>query len=228
VARPVSIKNDVILEAARKVFLRHGYEASTMQVAREAGISEGTLFKRFTTKSNLFLTAMEAAPVDASWQEALLRSAGTSDMRVALESAGRRILDHLQAILPRVMMIRAHGIVLQRPECDADGIPHPIQRVRALANYFRAEIRHGRLAMENPEAQAQVFIGALTHYVFQNMVFEYRPVSPTAYVRTIVDMILRAAAPERTGKPDTTICRHLKGSRPRILRVRSGVRSAAS
>ena len=59
-ARPVSINNESILEAAQKVFLKHGYKAGTKLIAREAGISEGSLFKHFKTKTDLFVAAMEA------------------------------------------------------------------------------------------------------------------------------------------------------------------------
>ena len=49
-SRPVHIQHRQILEAARKVFLRRGYSVSTRLVARAAGVSEGSLFKRFKDK----------------------------------------------------------------------------------------------------------------------------------------------------------------------------------
>ncbi len=227
-ARPVSIKTDAILGAARKVFLQQGYQASTVEVAREAGVSEGTLFKRFATKSNLFMAAMDASPEDVSWEEDLLRSAGAGDLRETLESAGRRILEHMQVILPQVMMIRAHGIVLRHPGRNSDGTPHPIHRVRVLAGYFRAEVQQGRLVMENPEVQAQLFIGALTHYVFQDTVFGYRSVAPLAYVRTLVDMVLRAGDPGPADRAAVGVRGRVKGLRRGGCPARSGGRGVPS
>lgn len=54
-ARSRSITDEQILEAARAVFLEDGFSASTLEIARRAGISEASIFKRFSTKENLFL-----------------------------------------------------------------------------------------------------------------------------------------------------------------------------
>jgi AcrR family transcriptional regulator len=194
-ARPVSIDNKAIVKAAREIFLRHGYSASTRTIADKAGVSEGSLFKHFKTKTDLFMAAMEDDAGISSWEGKLMLSAGKGDIRKNLEMVGRELLEHLHIILPRIMMVRSSGITIA-PQCsDASGIPHPVQRLYALANYFKAEIRHGRLAMSNPQVYAQIFLGALVHYVFQKTVFEFAPVSSEVYIRTVVDMTLKAATP---------------------------------
>jgi len=195
-ARPVSIQNESILEAAQKVFLKHGYKVSTKLIAREAGVSEGSLFKHFKTKTELFVAAMEMEAGGASWGDGLLKSAGTGDLRKILEKVGVQLLERLEIILPRLIMVRSSGIVLARPgSCRGSDVPGPIRKLRILADYFRAEIKAGRLAMNNPEVYAQIFIGTLTHYVIQKIIFNFRAVSPKVYVDTVVDMILRAATP---------------------------------
>lgn len=194
-ARPASIKKEAILEAARKVFLEHGYKASTKVVARAAGISEGSLFKHFKTKTDLFMAAMEDDAGISSWEEKLMESAGKGDMRKNLEIVGREVLGHLHIILPRIMMVRSSGITIAPHQCAGSGVPHPVQRLHALANYFKAEIRHGRMAMSNPQVYAQIFLGALVHYVFQKTVFNFTSVSTEMFVRTVVDMTLKAATP---------------------------------
>lgn len=200
-SRPVSIKNEAILEAARKIFLQHGYQASTKRVAREAGVSEGSLFKHFKTKADLFMAAMETDAGILSWEEKLMASVGKGDVRKNLESAGMQILEHLEVMLPCVMMVRSSGITIAQPHRNGDsGVPHPIQRMHALANYFRAEVKAGRLAMKNTEVQAQIFFGTLAHYVFNKTVCDFRLVSPVVYVRTVVEMILRASTPEQGKK----------------------------
>ena len=57
-ARPTSIKDETIVAAAREVFLERGIQATTAEVAERAGVSEGSVFKRFKTKSELFRAAM--------------------------------------------------------------------------------------------------------------------------------------------------------------------------
>lgn len=53
-------KQNLILEAARELFIEQGYGAtSTAQIARHAGVSEGILFHHFGSKKNLFLRVAE-------------------------------------------------------------------------------------------------------------------------------------------------------------------------
>ncbi|MBF0675894.1 TetR/AcrR family transcriptional regulator [Pseudomonas sp.] len=54
-------KRQAILEAAKSLFLRHGYEGSSMDaIAREAGVSKLTVYSHFTDKDTLFCAAVEA------------------------------------------------------------------------------------------------------------------------------------------------------------------------
>ncbi|RAL24080.1 TetR/AcrR family transcriptional regulator [Thermoflavimicrobium daqui] len=46
-----------ILDAARRVFARYGYEGATLdQVANDAGLTKGAVYWHFASKSDLFLT----------------------------------------------------------------------------------------------------------------------------------------------------------------------------
>ncbi|MBU6161784.1 MAG: TetR family transcriptional regulator, partial [Myxococcales bacterium] len=65
-ARKAVIRDDEILLAAREVFLESGPTATTAEVARRAGVSEGTLFKRYVTKKELIIAAMKMRE-EASW-----------------------------------------------------------------------------------------------------------------------------------------------------------------
>src|ERR1035438_5507653 len=51
--RNKSISDDDLLAAARRVFVEQGYAASTREIARRAGVSEGLIFQRFQTKEDL-------------------------------------------------------------------------------------------------------------------------------------------------------------------------------
>jgi len=53
--RPVSIQDEVILNAARELFLERGLDVATSEIAARAGVSQGTIFKRFRTKQALFI-----------------------------------------------------------------------------------------------------------------------------------------------------------------------------
>jgi len=51
--RDAAANRERILDAARRLFFEHGLEASMDEVAREAGVGAGTLYRRFTTKEAL-------------------------------------------------------------------------------------------------------------------------------------------------------------------------------
>ena len=54
-------KRRAILEAAKSLFLRNGYDGSSMDaIAAEAGVSKLTVYSHFTDKETLFSAAVKA------------------------------------------------------------------------------------------------------------------------------------------------------------------------
>lgn len=190
-ARPVTIDNGAILATARRVFLKHGFQVPASRVAREAGVSEGSLFKHFKTKTALFRAAMEVESQEQEWEALLMRSVGEGDMQRTLQDVALRMLRHLQRVMPCVMMVSSSGVTFTRAGGCEDEAP-PRRLIRVFVRYFRAEIRAGRMAMASPEIQAHAFVGAISHYVFCEHAFRYRSGSPAAYARTVVETVLRA------------------------------------
>lgn len=195
-ARPTSIHPDVILDAARRIFMTHGYKAGTALIAKEAGVSEGSLFKHYKSKCNLFLAAMTIEVGKQSWEETLTAAAGRGDIRAALETAGAQLLHHLRLVLPRIMMVTSSGVTI--PKHDSPGeIPPPIHNMEVIRAYFKREIKAGRMCMASPEIQAQAFLGALSHYAWCETLFNYKPAPPDEYVRNVVDTIVKSAIPKK-------------------------------
>ncbi len=55
------VKRQAILEAAKSLFLKHGFDGSSMDsIALEAGVSKLTVYNHFHDKENLFIAAVEA------------------------------------------------------------------------------------------------------------------------------------------------------------------------
>lgn len=53
---------DVILQAARRLFARYGYDSTTTRmIAKEAGVAEGTIYVYFPSKRHLLLFLLEQA-----------------------------------------------------------------------------------------------------------------------------------------------------------------------
>ena len=59
-AGEVPVKREQILDGAMRVFMRMGFDASSMNdITREAGVSKGTLYVYFADKSRLFEAIVE-------------------------------------------------------------------------------------------------------------------------------------------------------------------------
>lgn len=62
--RKKTITDTDLLACARDVFVQQGFGASTKEIARRAGVSEGVIYQRFATKDELFFAAMIPPPAD--------------------------------------------------------------------------------------------------------------------------------------------------------------------
>jgi AcrR family transcriptional regulator len=191
-ARPKTITNEAILEAARKVFLKRGYQAGTAEVARAAGVSEGSIFKHFRSKNDLFCEAMRAETRVQECERELIDSVGRGEVRETLARVGKKLLEHFLVVMPRAITLHSSGVSM--PRCDGDGgRPPPLEHVDVLARYFRAEIRLGRLKLDEPEILAHAVVAGLMHYVMCDILYQYRAGDPAVYVRTLVDALLHGA-----------------------------------
>src|SRR5690242_5327599 len=104
--RPQTISNDEMLAAARAVFLKHGVSGSTREIAERAGISEAALFKRFSTKAQLFLAAM--APPEPAIAGAIAKARTMKSPRQALTHVAEAVLDYFRSAIPMILPLVAH------------------------------------------------------------------------------------------------------------------------
>lgn len=52
-------KTEQIMKAALSAFIEKGLQATTMDIAKEADVAEVTLYRKFSTKKNLFITVIK-------------------------------------------------------------------------------------------------------------------------------------------------------------------------
>jgi AcrR family transcriptional regulator len=170
--RPVSIQDDVILRAAREIFLEKGWDATTSEIAAKAGVSHGIIFKRFKTKQALFQSAMQE---ESNWGQtipALLNSSlGRTDVESTLVELGTLFVQKFLVMIPTLMMAWSNKQETERQAPSADGAnkqraTRALQAVKTIAAYLQAESRLGRIRDTDFEVVAQAFVGALWHHSF--------------------------------------------------------------
>lgn len=162
-ARTTTITDEQILQAAREAFIEEGFSIQTSKIAKRAGVSEGTLFKRYPTKAALFLAAIqiEYPPV---WHTMVQQLAGEGEIRTNLVKICYAIMCQMAEMIPRI--VAAYG----GPKPDADNDPLrelPVMDRDVLAEYFRIEIEAGRVFNTDPQFLADSFFGFVTSHIFK-------------------------------------------------------------
>jgi AcrR family transcriptional regulator len=194
-ARSAAITDQQILDAARDVFLAEGYQASTIQIARRAGVAHGTLFKRFPTKDALFRAAL-GLPPDPDWVVGLADQAGQGDLHHNLEVLVLQIMAAFAEILPRLVAVRARGLGAE-PRHHVDPDSPPARFIRAFSAYLQAEMDLGRARPCDPDILAHALLGPAVNFVMietLGAVAGPRP-SRAEFAARLVDLTWRGIAP---------------------------------
>src|SRR6185312_2362392 len=100
-ARPTTISEERILDAARAVFLELGIAATT---AEGAGVAEGSIFKRFATKAELFKAAMAIDFDDPEFIRTLVAARDEDEPKQTLFQVGLQAVGFFRRMMPLIMM----------------------------------------------------------------------------------------------------------------------------
>ena len=197
-ARPVTIKSETIIDAARQVFLERGILATTAEVAERAGISEGSIFKRYKSKIDLFRAAMGEHLDEPDWIRQLVGRVGQGGVEENLFEIGMSVIAFFRKLMPLMMMSWSNPAPNGLPGPLAGPNPPPLRALKQLSGFFEAEMRGGRLQHHDPEIVARTFLGGLNHYVFLEVLYRANnelPLAPETYVRGLVQLLWAGIGP---------------------------------
>lgn len=169
-------KRSAILRAATALFLRNGYDGTSLaKVASAAGVSTATLFKRFPTKAALF-----DAIVTEHWAlgEQPLAMPEPGDPATGLTRVAERYVE----LITRQEMVDLFRIVI----AEAPRFPELAQRhftlgklpyFDAVRQYLELETAHGTLRIDDAELACTHFLGMLATFSFwpQLILADYEP-----------------------------------------------------
>ncbi len=195
-ARRPSITDEQILEAARSCFEEKGLSTTTAEIAVRAGVSEGSVFRRFPTKLKLFHAAM--AMRDPEWFELVDELEGTGDLRDNLTEIALAMIDHFESVVRRFSMVMAID-----PDSDHtwEGHEIPLRVIGRMVRYFETERRAGRIAHVDPEILTRMLLGSIHQFTFAEIhgFNDFYPMPRRTYIRGVIDILLRGAAPDLQG-----------------------------
>lgn len=192
-ARPVVIETETLLSATRAVFLDRGIHATTADIAKQAGVSEATLFKRFVSKERLLKAACQQALTSLL---AIPESAPETPLSPAvLAELGVRTVNVMRGLIP--ITIAAHMTPLDlREKFGAD--PPPLRVSRAFGLFFRERARRGELECPDPSVLGSIFVGTIWHRSFISVLSD-RPSDfdmGDDFLRAFTALLWRGIAPK--------------------------------
>ena len=154
-----------IMEAAKELFARQGFEGTTTrQIAARARVNEAIIFRHFPTKEDLYWAIIDRESELAGWQPALRQqlSSGASDREVfagiAEDILLRRAKDNN---LSRLLLFSA---LENQRRSQRFFQTHVVEYYEAIAQYIRKRIEEGAFRAVNPLLAARGFVGMIVYH----------------------------------------------------------------
>lgn len=201
-------KRRAILAAAADLIREQGFAGASMTaVSERIGGSKATIYRYFTSKEALFLTALLESAVDRSSQVFDSLASGTN-LRRTLERFGVHYLG--LALSPEVLSARriliAEGF---RSGIGQQLFERGIKTVWSkMADFLQAQMRSGRLRAEDPWTVAMHFRGLLEADLVNRALigadFDSGAGALREQTAKAVDVLLRAYAPPRPSSASAT------------------------
>jgi AcrR family transcriptional regulator len=149
-----------ILKAARKLFARRGFDATTTrELALEAGVAEGTLFRYFENKKAILVEVATQGWIEIL-TDLLTELSEMGSYKAIAQVMRKRMMNlHENADLLRVCFMEAqfHPDLQERIQTDV------IVKMTDVAEaFFQTAMDQGIYRRMNPRIVAQVFLGMFT------------------------------------------------------------------
>jgi AcrR family transcriptional regulator len=194
-ARPAEI-----FEAALTVFSARGFQAATLdEVAKCAGISKGTLYLYFESKTALFeAMALELmrVPVLAGLEAIAKAPTAREGLLGLIGLIGGMLADPRRSALPKLIVSESAGF----PELARIWLTTVIQPIRArVVAFIERGIASGEFRAVDPWETAKLVIAPFLLTAIWLRTFEgldERPFDTAALIDQHIDMLLRGLAPD--------------------------------
>lgn len=191
-------KRDQILEGAKRVFMKAGFDAATMNdITREAQVSKGTIYVYFNNKEDLFaaLIERERARIVVSMRSAL---SGDGTVEENLHNFGSALATHVLSPGSIYAMRTVIGVIDRMPKLASRFFTTGPESVRSvIETYLAARVSAGHLEIEDIPLAAVQFMelssaGLYKPRLFGNIEHEVPREDVMRTVRSAVRVFLAA------------------------------------
>ncbi len=172
-------RREQILESALNIFIEKGYNGSTtMDIAKESGISEVTLFRYFDSKKQMFLDAIEPILV--------------SSLRESLESSKNLgAMEKLKYILiDRIKFISNHNEVIKLILMESKINPEiaDFNFINQIASLLQDAMKKAGIDLKKDSISLRLLMGSILSFLYLP---EMNDEEINNYVEKFINIIIR-------------------------------------
>lgn len=181
-----------ILEAARGVFARHGYGATTVdEIAEEASIAKGTLYSYFKSKEDIYLTAL-THDLRVLMEESACRVAQASTTQAKLAEFVKTRLEHAErsADFLRIYFSEFSNLKLSPASVNKDFQDLKQQSTDMLRGVLEAGMAAGEIR-PLPADRLAYAINDFTRCAIERRLMGFITTEPAEDLRFVMDVIWR-------------------------------------
>jgi AcrR family transcriptional regulator len=198
--RHTTITDKQILDAAREVFLTDGFGARTSDIAARAGVSEGSIFKRYPSKEALFFAALDIRH-PPPWYSLVEPEHAIPDAKEHLRSLAIGIVNEFAEMIPRIIAVAGkrpfgpeHDPMRDMPD------PPPLRDTNAVRAFLERLVAEGQIRPCDTLHVAQALLGSLSQYPMMAILTrqELDRDSLRDFASDLVDLLWDGIAPARS------------------------------
>ncbi|MCI1987529.1 MAG: TetR/AcrR family transcriptional regulator [Lactobacillus sp.] len=204
--RGLSRKQQAVLNASLALFAEQGYDGtSTADIAHRAGVSEGTIFKRFRTKEGLLQAILEPF-----LNQVIPQAAGAFVTELA-----KKRFPHFKDLLEYGIRDRIDFVMANRPEMKIfiqEIGKNPVllvQMTNMLADALRASFNDvfkvyqdkGELVQWESMRIMRYVTSVLIGYMIPNVIMDDMPVNKEKVTQEAVEFLMLGLTPHRATLP---------------------------
>jgi TetR/AcrR family transcriptional regulator, mexJK operon transcriptional repressor len=197
-------KAEIILAAAKRMFLESGFGAVSMDaIARAAGVSKATVYAHFSGKEELFGAVIERQ-CEQYFSGFSADELDPRDVRGSLSVLGRRFLDLVlshdgialyRIIVAEVSRFPALGDVFWRAGPERERVQ--------IEGFLTRAVTCGALSLDQPRVAAEQFVGLVRGDIWLRHLLRLGPPAGEKHigeaVTAAVDIFLRAFSSRSNG-----------------------------
>ena len=171
-------KEQKILEAAIDVFSERGFSGSTTsEIAKRAGVAEGTIFRYFKTKKDILrgvliqMLNMSGEPIIVEGVRKILLNTENKDLREVLKAFVKDRLEVLESVFPMIKIIITEA--LYHDDIREAFFQNIISKIFEIFTIFHRQMVERGLIRENVKAltMGRSIIGNIVLFVVYKQFF---------------------------------------------------------